>query len=207
MGKKHGHTTNRTQSKTYNTYQCMVGRCHRITNPKYPSYGMKGIFVCARWRESFANFLADMGERPPDTTIDRIDGSRGYDPLNCRWATSVQQQANIRTNINIAFEGRLMNISAWARELGLDVGSISWRLRRGWTVEQAFTITPRRGNRTKTTGQRLITYNGETRNTSEWARRFNLSSSLLRLRLGKGMTIHDALTKPKGVFVKKAARA
>ncbi len=207
MPAKHGHTTKTTQSPTYVTYQNMISRCHREGHPKYKSYGMKGIFVCDRWRESFSNFLADMGERPENTTIDRIDGSLGYEPANCRWATIGQQQSNISTNINIEFGGRLMNISEWAKELGLDASNLAWRLRSGWTVEQALTTQPRLGNRTRKTGQRLIEYNGEICNISEWARRFNMSNALLRLRFEKGMSVHDALTTPKGVFVKKAGRS
>lgn len=205
MAKKHGHTTRTTQSPTYGTYRNMLARCHREAHPKYKSYGLKGIFVCDRWRESFSNFLADMGERPPNTTIDRIDGALGYSPTNCRWATIDQQQSNISTNVNIEFKGRTMNVSAWAKELGFDATVVAWRLRNGWPPEQALTVSPSFGNRTRTTGQRLIEYEGEICNISEWARRFGMSVALLRLRLGRGASIHDALTTPKGVFVVKAS--
>lgn len=58
-------------------------------------YGRKGIAVCDRW-VSFENFLADMGERPDGTTIDRIDSEKGYEPGNCRWATPDVQFSNKR---------------------------------------------------------------------------------------------------------------
>lgn len=72
----------------------MIQRC---TNPKFKDwayYGGKGVEVCAHWRESFEAFLADMGERPEGTSIDRIDGSGNYEPGNCRWATAIEQAAN-----------------------------------------------------------------------------------------------------------------
>jgi len=46
----------------------------------------------------FENFLADMGERPAETTLDRRDNDKGYEPSNCRWATDQQQMDNTRTN-------------------------------------------------------------------------------------------------------------
>lgn len=202
--KKHGHTSHFSQSPTYVTYQSMISRCHRPNSVKYQSYGAKGISVCERWRLSFENFLCDMGERPEGTTIDRIDGSLGYGPGNCRWATIIQQQANISTNVNIEFFGKTQNISAWARELGLDASNLAWRLRNGWSIEQALTTKPNTGNRTNKNGQRIIEYCGQEKCLSEWARQYGMSISLLRLRLGKGMSIDAALNTPKGVFVTKS---
>lgn len=81
------------RSPTYRTWDGMKQRC---LNPKatgYARYGGAGITVCDRWLE-FANFLADMGERPEGTTLDRIDSSKGYEPGNCRWATRAEQNRN-----------------------------------------------------------------------------------------------------------------
>jgi len=54
-----------------------------------------GRLTVGRWRR-FENFLADMGERPPRKSLDRIKNSQGYRPGNCRWATAKQQAANRR---------------------------------------------------------------------------------------------------------------
>ncbi len=118
----------------------MIRRC---TNPKshaYASYGGRGIRVCKRWMQSFDNFISDMGPRPSRKhSIERVDNNGNYNPKNCRWALSLEQQQNTRYNKNITYEGRTMCIAAWARELGMNVRTLTARLRhKKWSVKAAF---------------------------------------------------------------------
>ena len=121
----------------YSTWEGMIGRCCNRNARSYHLYGGRGVTVCERWRENFANFLRDMGERPKGCTLDRIDNSRGYEPSNCRWATYEEQANNTRSNRVLVFNGKTQTMTQWERELGFPKNLICNRLCRGWTVERA----------------------------------------------------------------------
>jgi hypothetical protein len=93
----HGHARKGKQTGTYLSWKEMKKRCANPNQKYWKNYGGRGIRVCDRWLNSFENFLADMGERPEGTSIDRYPNNDGnYEPGNCRWATRKQQRANRR---------------------------------------------------------------------------------------------------------------
>ncbi len=95
----HGHTKRKETvgtSRTYRTWDSMRARCYKPDQVSYRYYGALGVTVCERWRDSFENFLADMGERPEGHTLDRVDPNGNYESSNCRWATGSEQYKNKR---------------------------------------------------------------------------------------------------------------
>jgi hypothetical protein len=93
---RHGHRGGKghqQKSPTYHSWASMRTRCSNPHDLNWYLYGGRGITCCERWGK-FANFLADMGEQPPGTSIDRINGNGNYEPGNCRWATPSEQSKN-----------------------------------------------------------------------------------------------------------------
>lgn len=133
----------RSKTKEYLTWQGMKSRCFNERCAAFYKYGGRGITMCSEWRDSFDLFLAHIGKAPTlDHTIDRIDGTKNYEPGNVRWATRKEQQQNLRTNVWIEYQGRRMILFDWSKETGVDSVTLRHRLKRGWTVEEAMTTPP-----------------------------------------------------------------
>jgi len=144
----HGHS-NSNEGRPTPTFTSWVNMIQRCTNPKhksFPRYGGRGIEVCERWFSSFENFLADMGVKPKSLEIDRTDNSKGYSPENCEWATRVQNANNRDVNHVITHAGRTQNIKEWAVEIGCSHQTIAYRLKHGWSVDDALTTPVNPGN-------------------------------------------------------------
>lgn len=138
----HGHHTRKAVSPTYRTWCMMHARCYNENFVEYPRYGARGIRVCERWHD-FQAFLADMGERPSlRHSVDRFPNKDGdYEPGNCRWATSSEQNRNRRNNRLIIIDGRTQPLAAWLEETGIRRSTFYHRTRlSGMSDEQALSV-------------------------------------------------------------------
>lgn len=137
MGERiHGLAKRGEQHPLFKTWVEMRYRCEKPHKDNYKHYGGRGIKVCERW-QNFANFVADMGERPEGATLDRIDHDGNYSPENCRWASAIQQMNNMRTNRLLTIDGEQMTMADAARKWGLSTGTVWNRLKLGWTESDA----------------------------------------------------------------------
>lgn len=125
---KHG----KCRSPTHISWSAMKQRCYNKDNQNYKYYGGRGVRVCKRWRNSFENFLEDMGTRPEGMTLERIDNEKGYSLDNCRWATMVDQNKNKRDTVYINFKGKVYIQSDFANYVGISSKTVSKRLKQKW---------------------------------------------------------------------------
>jgi hypothetical protein len=125
----------------------MVSRCTQPGDGSYKSYGAKGVQVCERWR-TFANFLADMGERPEGCTIGRKNDQGNYEPGNVSWETKSQQTRYFERNPNSKLtkeqldcvvslvrpgRGSIPSYRQMAKDLGVSASAITASVRRNYT--------------------------------------------------------------------------
>ena len=127
-------THGKTNTPTYRSWSSMVQRCTNINNDRYTSYGGRGIKIDPFWESSFEHFLQDMGERPSNTSLDRIDVDGDYTKDNCRWATRQEQQRNRRDSKRYG-----KSIIALAEEYNIAYSVLQTRLKRGWDLQTALT--------------------------------------------------------------------
>ncbi len=132
----HKRTHGRSRTRAYRIWTHMKMRCY---NPQEAAkgYQARGITVCDRWRWSFENFLADMGDPPPGLTIERKNNDLGYSPENCVWATHTEQMNNTRKSRLLTYHGETLTMAQWARKLGVKRSTLEQRFYcYHWTVEK-----------------------------------------------------------------------
>ena len=127
-------------SRLYRIWRNIISRCENPNASEYNNYGGRGIQICEEWRDfhCFREWSMTNGYRD-DLSIDRIDNDGNYTPLNCRWATREEQQANRRTSKIIEYKGRRQTLKEWTNELGIPYSRTQMRIKvLGWSINDAF---------------------------------------------------------------------
>ena len=111
--KTHGHS----KSKLYKCWSDMKSRCFNTHNKEYKNYGLRGIKVCDKWRDSFECFeqWAISNGYKENLTIDRTDVNKDYEPSNCRWITMTEQCYNKRNTRKIYLNKIGKTASEWSK--------------------------------------------------------------------------------------------
>jgi hypothetical protein len=127
-------------TKLYAIWCSMKQRCLNKKDKQYCDYGGRGITVCHQWLkfESFYEWSLINGYQV-GLTIERISNDGNYEPENCKWIPKAEQSENTRKCKFITYKGETKILKHWARDLGMSYVALQHRLKRGWSIEEAFT--------------------------------------------------------------------
>lgn len=129
-------------------YRIWAGMKKRSENPGRYSH----VTICKEWSD-FINFQKDMyssyeihvrqhGESK--TSIDRIDGEKGYFLKNCRWSTPIGQANNTKKNVFLTYKNQTLTIAQWSKCIHIKYGTLHSRYKKGWDIKSIFEtpVTP-----------------------------------------------------------------
>lgn len=130
-------------TRLYEIWASMKGRCRDKGHTDFKYYGAKGIRVCKEWQDfvPFKNWALANGYT--DTlTIDRKNSEGNYEPDNCRWVTRDVQTKNRNLKLKeLTIFGETKSVVAWLADSRCSISySALWgRINNGWPVERALT--------------------------------------------------------------------
>jgi len=140
----------------------LSGMIERCKNPKlsiYHYYGGRGITVCEEWKKdknSFLDWSYNNGYKP-GLSIDRIDVNGHYDPNNCRWATSKEQQRNKRNSCKFEYQGKQYTPISFYEEFGVPNSFFSKKFNTGLSPSEILVpYTKRRQRKTIPTKAQIL---------------------------------------------------
>ena len=146
----HGYSRRHQKHPLYHIWGVMKDRCYNPSSPAYKYYGGRGIKVCDEWLNNPKAFIewALKNGWGKGLTLDRWPDNNGpCAPLNCRFATRLEQAGNTRyLKLFVAYgpKGQVeisKNQSVFARKWDLYSASISrclhdqCKIHKGWRFE------------------------------------------------------------------------
>ena len=180
---------NKCYTRIYRIYHGMITRCFNKNAPQYKGYGMQGITVCDKWKNSFEEFYKWSMENgySDSLTIDRINVFGNYEPSNCRWISKREQQFNKKNTKYITVNGSTKNAYEWEKITGIKAEIIDNRVRKGKSGNDLFAPVRKRIS---------ISIKGENYCLKEAAEIIVISKDALRKRYESGLT-GEKLTRRK----------
>ena len=202
-GKKHG----MCDTRLYETWKTMKKMCYVPKHISYKMYGGRGITVCDEWKNSFEEFYAWATENgyQEGMKLIRKDVDGNYEPSNCEWNTERQvcRTSNCYKRPKIEYKGETHTVSEWSKITGISAKTIWWRINTGWSVEDALTTKAIMGANNKA-NQYYVTFNGETKCISEWARITGINRGTLLARIRYGWSVERTLTTKARSYRRKS---
>ena len=104
--------------RLFYVWKSMKERCYGKSNPSYPDYGGRGIYVCDTWRTNFLAFCRWMLNNGSvlGTQIDRVNNDGPYCPENCRVTTPSENMRNRRNTRTFTAWGETKTIYEWEND-------------------------------------------------------------------------------------------
>lgn len=126
----------------------MISRCYSKSNIGYGYYGGRGISVCDEWKFDYRTFRdwAIRNGWNPSLQIDRINNEGNYEPSNCRFVTSKENNRNKRNNTRITAWGETKSLIEWTEDPRCSIADdCLWKrlYKHHWSPEEAISLPKR----------------------------------------------------------------
>lgn len=128
---------NQSGNPLYFVWASMMDRCYNEKFQDYHNYGGRGICVDKRWH-NVLDFIEDVSDGyKKGLQLDRKDNDGIYSKDNFKWSTRKENNRNKRTNVHLTVNGVTHIVIEWSEITGVRSGSISARIKKGFTGEDA----------------------------------------------------------------------
>lgn len=147
-----------TRHPLWSVWMGVKARCYNPNSHEYKRYGGIGVVMCDEWLNDFKRFydwcMENGWAKGMHIDKDILSKKKGlktpiYSPATCCIITPKENSNNTKWNRNIEYEGFTRTIAEWAEVTGIPGNTILYRLRYGWDVKSALTISTKRTGKKK----------------------------------------------------------
>lgn len=156
----------KSSSRLYNIWQGMKSRCLNPNDSQFKYYGAIGRSICTEWISSFDCFESWSLENgyTDSLTLDRLDNSGNYEPLNCAWRSRKEQSRNSSVTRQMTIFKETKSVIEWSEDPRCEVAysTIIARLFHGQEIDESLIKTVK-------DPELSFTLKGETKTLREWS--------------------------------------